>query len=177
MSKGFNQSKVVPIPSVVVVGDDIPVAPRRPVRMQTILTDRNGEIVADHTAPLKSSNGSGFVISYTEKMSDFIASTRAGSVVRVFVYLAHHQSYASDGETFGFRCSHKYLQTVLGLDRSTLWDALKFLKDKFLVHVGKFNGQYEFMVNPNYVTIGRDKASRVVEWNRRWNETLKAQGR
>ena len=167
--------KVIQMPFV--TGEDLPVNPRRPTHMHTTLTDKNGEVVAEHVAPIKSSNGSGFVISYTEKMSDFIASTRAGSVVRVFVYLAHHQNYAADGETFGFRCSHKYLQTVLGLDRSTLWDALKFLKEKYLVHVAKINGQYEFMVNPNYVTIGRDKASRVVEWNKRWNQTLLSQNR
>lgn len=167
--------KVIQMPFVSDV--DVPVAPARPVRMKTILTDKNGEVIVEHDAPIKSMNGSGFVISYTEKMCDFIASTRQGSIVRVFVYLAHHQGYASDGETFGYRCSHKYLQTVLGLDRSTLWDALKYLKDKFLVHVAKINGQYEFMVNPNYVTIGRDKATRVVEWNKRWDKTLREQGR
>lgn len=156
---------------------DVPVVPRRPVHMKTILSDKNGEVVAEHDTFIKSSNGSGFVISYTEKMCDFVASCRTGSVVRLFVYLAHHQSYASDNETFGYRCSHKYLQTVLGLDRSTLWDALKYLKDKYLVHVTKVAGQYEFMVNPNYVTIGRDKASRVIEWNKRWDKTLREMGR
>lgn len=156
--------------------DDVP-APLRPTHMHTILTDKNGEVVVEHLKQIKSSNGGGFVISYTEKMCDFIASCKTGSVVRVFVYLAHHQGYATDGETFGYRCSHKYLQTVLGIDRSTLWDALKYLKEKFLVHVAHINGQYEFMVNPNYVTIGRDKATRINEWNKRWDKTLKAQGR
>lgn len=167
--------KIVQIPTVNV--PDVPEAPARPTHIQTILTDKNGEVVLEHFKRIKSSNGGGFVISYTEKMSDFIASCKVGSIVRVFVFLAHHQNYATDGETFGFRCSHKYLQTVLGIDRSTLWDALKFLKEKFLVHVSKINGQYEFMVNPNYVTIGRDKATRVNEWNRRWDQTLREQGR
>lgn len=172
MSKKVSQSsKVIPFLNE---GDVDVVAPR-PVYMQTILTDKDGQVIVDNLKYVKSLNGSGFVISYTEKMSDFIVSCKVASVVRVFVYLAHHQNYAADGETYGYRCSHKYLQTLLGLDRSTLWDALKYLKSKYLVHVAKINGQYEFMVNPNYVTIGRDKASRIVEWNKRWAETLRQQ--
>lgn len=143
------------------------------LRRQTIITDQNGEVISQTESLVAKRNGSGFVISYTSKMCDFLKKCRAGSVVRVFVFLAHNQSYANDGETFGFRCSHKYLQETLGIDRSTLWDALKFLKENFYVHVGKVNGHTEFMVNPQYVTIGRDKQMRIREWNRRWAETWK----
>lgn len=139
----------------------------------TTITDQNGEIISEFESVVKPKNGSGFVISYTEKMSDFVAKCKTGSIVRVFLYIAHHQDYANDGMHFGFRCTHKYLQTVLGIDKSTLWDALKYLKENFLVHVGKVYGYTEFMVNPQYVTIGRDKQARVREWNRRWAETNK----
>ena len=61
------------------------------------------------------------------------------------------------------------------MDKSTLWDALKYLKENYLVHVGKVEGYVEFMVNPNYVTIGQDKKGRQAEWNRRWAKTLKEQ--
>lgn len=141
----------------------------------TTLTNREGEIITQVTKTHKYANGSGFVISYTEKMCDFLIKVSTGSVVRVFLYIAHHQNYGTDGKTFGYRCSHKYLQQVLRMDKSTLWDALKYLKDNYLVHVGKVEGYNEFMVNPDYVTIGQDKKGRRAEWNRRWQQTLKEQ--
>lgn len=147
-----------------------------PVAQCTIIkTDKYGEVISQSTYNLGSKNGSGYVISYTEKMCDFIAKTTAGSVVRVFMYIAHHQSYGSDGSQFGYRCSHKFLQQVLNIDKPTLWRALKYLKDNFLVHVGKVEGYTEFMVNPLYVTIGKDRKVRMKVWNERWAKTFEAQ--
>lgn len=139
----------------------------------TTLTDENGEVVYSSTRQKKYANGSGFVISYTEKMCEFLTKVSTGSVVRTFLYIAHHQNYGTDGKTFGYRCSHKYLRQVLRLNKSTLWDALKYLRENYLVHVGKVEGYVEFMVNPDYVTIGQDKKARRSEWNRRWAESLK----
>lgn len=143
----------------------------RTVVTQTI--DTNGEIIAEHMRNYRHQNGSGFVISYTEKMCEFLEKVTTGSIVRVFVYLAHRQNYGNDGKMFGYRCSHKYLQKVLNMTKPTLWDALKYLKDNYLVHVGKVDGQFEFMVNPLYVTIGSDRKTRMTEWNRRWAKTFK----
>ena len=138
------------------------------------ITDASGEILSENIVKVAKRNGSGFVISYTAKMCEFLEKTSAGSVVRVFCYLAHHQDYGTGTNgIYGYRCSHKYLRSVLRLDKSTLWDALKYLKENFLVHVMKVAGSYEFMVNPNYVTIGTDKKMRMREWNRRWELTLK----
>lgn len=145
----------------------------RPRTIVTQTIDTNGEVIAEHSRNYRYQNGSGFVISYTEKMCEFLEKVTTGSVVRLFVYLAHRQNYGNDGRTFGYRCSHKFLSKVLQLERTTLWDALKFLKDNYLVHVGRFDGQYEFMVNPLYVTIGSDRKTRMTEWNRRWAETFK----
>lgn len=146
--------------------------PRR-VLVETSTYDENGELVSQISRPFRQGNGSGFVISYTEKMCEFLEKVTAGSIVRVFLYIAQRQSYGNDGRVFGYRTSHKFLRQVLRLDRSTLWDALKFLKDNYLVHVGKFDGTYEFMVNPQYITIGSDKKTRMNEWNRRWAQTFK----
>ena len=137
-----------------------------------IAYDENGEVIYDVTKKPAWQNGGGFVISYTEKMCDFIASTGVGSTVRVFLYIAHHQNYGNDG-IFGYRCSHKYLQQVLKLDRKSVYNALRYLKDKFLIHEGKFDGVTEFMVNPAYITIGTEKKKRVAEWNKRWADFWK----
>lgn len=140
--------------------------------VETSTYDENGELIAQSLRPFRPRNGSGFVISYTEKMCEFLEKVSSGSIVRVFLYIAQRQSYGTDGRVFGYRTSHKYLRQVLRIDRSTLWDALKFLKDNFLVHVGKIDGTYEFMVNPQYITIGSDKKTRMNEWNRRWAQTF-----
>lgn len=138
------------------------------VLTQSIAYNEDGEVVYDITKKPFKANGGGFVISYTEKMCDFLSKVRAGSIVRTFLYIAHHQSYGTDGVQFGYRCSHSHLARVLKLDRSTLWEALKYLQENFLLNVFRVDGQVEFMVNPNYVTIGSDKKARVREWNRRW---------
>lgn len=142
------------------------------VYQETITYDENGEVLSDVIRrPLKQ-NGGGFVLSYTEKMCEFLEKTRQGATIRVFLYLAHHQQYGTDG-IFGYRCSHKYLQKVLGLTRKSIYNALSALKSDYLVHEAVIDGVTEFMVNPNYITIGTDKKSRVREWNLRWEATNK----
>lgn len=109
-------------------------------------------------------------------MLDFIESTRQGSVVRLFLYLAHNQNYGTEGKTFGYRCSHKYLQQVLGLDRKSVYNAVAYLKEKFLLIETREDGTSEFMVNPNYITIGSDKKTRMRVWNERWEKFFRSGG-
>lgn len=135
--------------------------------LEVVRYDKNGEILSRVEKKAVSKNGSGFVISYTEKVCDFLAKTDKASVVRIFLFIAHHQQYGQDG-CFGYRCSHKYLEQVLHLNRKTVYEALAELKKAFLVNEARIDGQCEFMVNPDYVTIGSDKKSRVREWNERW---------
>ena len=137
------------------------------VYKETIAYDENGEIVYDTVKKPRWQNGGGFVISYTEKMCEFLEKCSVCSTVRVFLYIAHHQQYGTGG-IYGYRCSHKYLQQVLRLDRKSVYNALSSLKEQFLVNESRIDGQVEFMVNPNYVTIGSDKKSRMREWNLRW---------
>lgn len=142
----------------------------RVVAVGTYGVDENGEVVYDNFRKKSvSENGVGFVLSYTEKMTDFIVKTRVSSVVRVFVYLAHNQQYANSGQ-FGYRCTRRHLEDVLQLDRKSVYTALKYLQDNFLVLESRVNGQSEFMVNPKYVTIGKSRKERDVEWSRRWAE-------
>lgn len=133
---------------------------------ESIAYDVNGEVIYDTVKKNRYRNGRGFVISYTEKVSDFLTKVSTGSIVRVFLYVAHHQSYGQGG-CFGMRCTYKYLSQVLHIDRTTLWDAMKYLTEKNLVTVNRVDGCLEFMVNPDYITIGADKKLREREWVRR----------
>lgn len=144
--------------------------------VETTKYDDEGNIIVNTLRKQRYQNGSGFVISYTAKMCDFITATKQGSVVRLFLYLAHNQQYGTDGKTFGYRCSHKYLQTVLGVDKKTIYNAISYLKEQFLVVETREDGISEFMVNPNYVTIGTDKKTRLRVWNDRWALIMKDKG-
>jgi len=134
--------------------------------------DANGELIATNVFASKKQNGSGFVISYTEKMAEFIAKTETPSVVRIFLYLAHNQQYGVNG-VYGYRCTRKHLEQALNITRKSVYSALTKLKGDFLVNETKVDGLSEFMVNPNYVTMGRDKQARIREWNLRWEKYFK----
>lgn len=143
---------------------------------QVTVVDKNGEIISDSTRRVVRSNGSGFVISYTEKMLDFLKKNSTAAVIRVFLLLAHRQGYGDNG-IYGYRCSRKYLQEVLHLSKPSVWSALNYLIDNFLVVENKFDGQTEFMVNPDYVTIGTNKQARLREWSQRWQWYFKEKAR
>ena len=69
------------------------------------------------------------------------------------------------------------MREVLRVNRKTIYEALKWLEDNFLVVENRFDGQTEFMVNPEYITIGSDKSARMREWSLRWEMYFKAKKR
>lgn len=125
-----------------------------------------GEIV-NEALVRKRKNGGGFVLSYTDKLCDLAVKVPQASILRVFIYIAHHQQFGNNG-VFGLRSSRKHLEEALNLNRKTVYDALKWLIDNFVVNELHLDGSREFMVNPSYVTVGTDKKARMREWNRRW---------
>lgn len=138
------------------------------VRYKEITTfDNNGEIISQATVQNIGKNGSGFVLSYTAKMDEFIKKTSTGSIVRVFLYLAHHQNYGVDG-VFGYRCSRQHICDALGLTRKSVYTALEYLIKEFLVNEIRVAGTSEYMVNPDYITIGANRKTRDREWSQRW---------
>lgn len=150
---------------------------RRNLVKSISVTDADtGEILKSSETRQFHQNGSGFVISYTDKMCEFLQKVACGSIVRVFLYIAHHQNYGTDG-IFGFRCTHRHLREALNLNRKTVYDALTYLTDNYLIVENRFCGSPEFMVNPDYVTIGTDKKVRQREWSERWKMYFKNQQR
>lgn len=152
-------------------------APKRRLVKSVSITDADtGEILKESSSAQVHQNGSGFVISYTEKMCEFLQKVAQGSVVRIFLYIAHHQNYGNDG-IYGFRCTHRHLREALNLNRKTVYEALQYLFDNYLIVENRFCGSPEFMVNPDYVTIGTDKKARQREWSERWKMYFKNQQR
>lgn len=141
---------------------------------QVVTYDDNGNILKKSAPHKVSQNGSGFVISYTDKMLELLTDLKTPSALKIFLYIAHKQGYGNP--IFGYRCTKKHLSETLSIERSTVWDSLKLLREKFLVLESTIDGQTEFMVNPSYITIGSDKKSRLREWSRRWEEYFKKTG-
>ena len=139
---------------------------------ESIAYDENGEIVSDVLYRAHHENGSGFMLGYMSNIDKLILSTKHPSILRVFFHIACHQQYGNDG-IFGYRCSKKYLQDTLDIKRPALWSALNWLKEKFIINEMPSGGVFEFMVNPDFVTIGKEKKKRVSEWNRRCTEYIK----
>lgn len=143
---------------------------------EVIKYDDEGKAIKDIVYRPKSQNGSGFVISYTEKMIEFVKKYDSPNVVRMFMYFAHNQQYGDNG-VYGFQCARKHLEDALNITRKTVYNTLQILRSDFLVLETKVNGLSEFMVNPNYITIGKNKDARIREWNRRWEEFFKSGGK
>ena len=104
-----------------------------------------------------------------ERCNQLLQNQPAPTILRVFFWFALNQH-----EQTGFvRTTKKYLAQVFSVDAKTLYDALQWLQDNYIVHQLRCKGYFEFMVSPYYVEWGDDKDSRLKEWNRRWAEHRK----
>lgn len=102
-----------------------------------------------------------------EKCNNLLKNTQQASTLRVFFWLALNQH-----EQTGFvRTTRKYLAEILNMDVKTLYDALKWLQDNYIVHRKRCKGYFEFMLSPYFVEWGENKKSRLEEWNNRWRQS------
>lgn len=131
---------------------------------QTIIYDGDsGEVFSD-SVRTGSSNGKGWSIMYNDKITELITKCTSAATLRVFMLLAAGQQF----EERGMVTTKKAVQEYLKIDKSTCLEAFKWLKDNMVINECKINGCTEFMVNPLYVTVGRDKRKRQKEWVRRF---------
>lgn len=137
------------------------------IETRTVVTDiSTGEVINDVTRlGRKSTNGKGWVIVYTEKVLELLTKCPTFATFKVFTYLSMGQQF----EEKGMITTKAAVQKELGITKPTCLAAFKWLKENFIVNECKINGHKEFMVNPNYVTVGRDKKARMKEWIRRWD--------
>lgn len=100
---------------------------------------------------------------YQQKGFDLIAKAPNASVLKVFMYLACGQTY--DG---GMKTTKRAVEENLGLCHKSVSEAFKWLKDNFIVHEWRVDGCSEFMINPQYVCIGKFD-DRMKLWVQRWD--------
>lgn len=124
----------------------------------------SGEVYSDVTRSGAGSNGKGWSIMYNDKITELVTKCTSAATLRVFMLLAAGQQF----ENRGMVTTKKAVQDYLKIDKSTCLEAFKWLKENMIINESKINGCTEFMVNPKYVTVGRDKKAREKEWVRRW---------
>ena len=99
-----------------------------------------------------------------EKCTKLLTDSLPPTTLRVFFWLAlniHEQT--------GFvRTTKKYLAQMLSMDEKSLYRALQWLKDNYIVHQTRCHGFFEFMISPYFVEWGDNKKDRLDEWNNRW---------
>ncbi len=143
---------------------------------EIITYDEQGDMVSRKMFK-GSSNGKGWCMMYTDKVTDLILKCPSGATVKVFMLLAMGQQF----DERGMITTKTAIQEKLGITKPTCLAAFKWLKENFIINEYKNDGGYtEFMVNPEYVSIGKDKKKRQREWIRRWESqtvlTLPASG-
>ena len=124
--------------------------------------DEEGTLLKKSRSSVKTQNGDGWVISYSDKIIDLVINVTQPTILRIFFFIAHRQTF-----TGGFRATRKFISDTLGIDSKSTYVALKWLIDKYIIDETRIDGQLEFLVNPVYVTIGSDKKSRLKMWNDR----------
>lgn len=127
---------------------------------------QDGALVSTKFAKAKGSNGKGWSIMYNDKVNELAMKCTSAATLRVFMLLATGQQF----DERGMITTKKAVQDKLGITKQTCLEAFKWLKQNFIINEYRTEGGYtEYMVNPEYVTIGKDKKKRMKEWIRRWS--------
>lgn len=87
-----------------------------------------------------------------------------GSELKMFLYIAFKQP---DDGIHGYITTKPQLAYDLKLQKTALFDCLKYLKDNLFIHEIKRAEDFDFMANPHYVMNNSDRDARIAEWNRR----------
>jgi len=133
------------------------------IKQTAVYDESTGELIRE-VLTRGSPNGKGWVIVYTENTQELLLKCNSAATLKVFMFLAMNQQF----EERGFVTTKKYVQEKLGIDKKTCICAFNWLKENMVINEYRNNGVTEFMVNPRYVTVGRDKKAREKEWVKRW---------
>lgn len=133
------------------------------IKQTSIYDEGTGELVRE-VVTRGSPNGRGWVIVYTENVQELLLKCNSAATLKVFMFLSVNQQF----EERGFITTKAAVQEKLGITKKTCIDAFNWLKENMVINEYRVNGCTEFMVNPRYVTVGRDKKAREKEWVRRW---------
>ena len=133
------------------------------IKQTSIYDDETGELIREVTSK-GSPNGKGWVMMYTSNVQELLLKCNSAATLKVFMLLAVNQQF----EERGYITTKQAVQEKLGITKKTCIEAFNWLKENMVINETRVNGCTEFMVNPRYVTVGRDKKAREKEWVKRW---------
>lgn len=133
------------------------------IKQTSIYDEETGELLREVTSK-GSPNGKGWVIVYTDNVQELLLKCNSAATLKVFMLLAVNQQF----EERGYITTKQAVQEKLGITKKTCIEAFNWLKENMIINETRVNGCTEFMVNPRYVTVGRDKKAREKEWVKRW---------
>lgn len=133
------------------------------IKQTSIYDDETGELIREVTSK-GSPNGRGWVMMYTDNVQELLLKCNSAATLKVFMLLAVNQKF----EERGYITTKQAVQEKLGITKKTCIEAFNWLKENMVINEIRVNGCTEFMVNPRYVTVGRDKKAREKEWVKRW---------
>lgn len=133
------------------------------IKQTSIYDEETGELIREVTSK-GSPNGKGWVMMYTSNVQELLLKCNSAATLKVFMLLAVNQQF----EERGYITTKQAVQEKLGITKKTCIEAFNWLKENMVINETRVNGCTEFMVNPRYVTVGRDKKAREKEWVKRW---------
>lgn len=133
------------------------------IKQTSIYDEDTGELLRE-VVTKGSPNGRGWVMMYTDNVQELLLKCNSAATLKVFMLLAVNQKF----EERGYITTKQAVQEKLGITKKTCIEAFNWLKENMVINETRINGCTEFMVNPRYVTVGRDKKAREKEWLKRW---------
>lgn len=84
--------------------------------------------------------------------------------IKIFFFIATNQP---EEGIFGYQTTKEQLAIDLKENRTSIFRAIKWLKDKILIQELKLVEASDFMCNPRWIMNNSDYAARKAEWDRR----------
>ena len=126
--------------------------------VDTVTGEITGKVL-NETVNYGTQNGDGWVIVYREAYMQLLLETTNPTILRIFGSLMAKQAFEG-----GIKTTKKAIADELGVERTTAWNAFKWLKEHKYIKETKTNGQTEFLLNPNVTTCGKNKKAKIELW-------------
>lgn len=104
------------------------------------------------------------ILDFDERIFRLFNEAPNSHVVNLFLYIAVNQPKDS---IYGFRATKIRLQEALHMNRTCLFNSIKWLQDNLFIDEINLAEDFDFMVNPYIVMNSGDKEARIKEWSRR----------
>ena len=130
----------------------------RLARHFSVVDPETGEVLHE-TVKYGSQNGEGWMIVYRDAYMQLTLEAPDFVTSKVFTVLMTKQPFEG-----GIKMTKKAIADKLGVSRTAVWQAIKWLKENRYIKETKTDGVPEFLLNPNVTTCGKNKKAKIALW-------------